>query len=116
MSEPRDFTNGSITFNGSFAKTTAPAHAFVMNNGTLQKLDSETSINGLQVYFVDRNTESTIWTWSIDGTTGINAVNGGEGSVHDIYNTAGQKVKSNATGKEHLQKGIYIIKGKKLTK
>lgn len=116
VSSPRDLTSNNITFHGSFTKGTAPAHVFVMTNGTLEKLDGETSINGLQGYFADNNVESTIWTWSIDGTTGINAINGGEGSVHDIYNTAGQKVKANATGKEHLQKGIYIIKGKKLTK
>lgn len=116
VSEPRELTSNNVTFHGTFTKSTVPAHAFVMNNGALQKLDTETSTNGLQGYMVDANEESTIWTWSIDGTTGISGVSGGENAAYDIFNTAGQKVKTKATGKERLQKGIYIINGKKLTK
>lgn len=114
--DPNELTQQSVSFHGQLLKGTVPAKAFIMTDGELQRLEGETVCNGLQGYFTDADPQSEIWTWSIDGVTGISTINGGEATKHDIYNTAGQKVKANATGKEHLQKGIYVIKGKKITK
>ena len=105
-----------VTITGSFTKTTAPAGAFTIINGKLQKYSEATAINGLRAYFTDGNKDSRIWTWSLDGVTGINATGINGTATYDMFNTAGQKVKTNATGKENMPKGIYIINGKKLTK
>ena len=116
VSEPTVGGVENVTQTGSFTKTEVPAGSFTIVDGVFQKYDEATTVNGLSAYFTDDNQDSHIWTWSLDGTTGISSINGADGARYDMFNTAGQKVKTNATGKENMPKGVYIINGKKLTK
>lgn len=115
-STPESTGIDDVELTGTFTVTTMPVGAFTINDGILTKHTNADTTNGLRGYFTDSNTDSHIWTWALDGVTGISVVNSTDGAVYDMYNTAGQKVKANATGKENMPKGIYIINGKKLTK
>ncbi len=53
---------------------------------------------------------------TIDEAAETDATGKADAATHDMFNTAGQKVKANATGKENMPRGIYIINGKKLIK
>ena len=101
---------------GTFTKTTMPAGSFTIVDSKFVKYSDATATNGLRSYFTDDNQNSRIQTWMLNGATGISTVNGADRNTYDMFNTAGQKVKTNATGKESMPKGVYIINGKKLTK
>ncbi len=52
-------------------------------------------------------------TVTFGDVTGIDGVQV-EGEAFDVYNLRGQKVRSNVTNFNGLQKGVYIVNGKKV--
>ena len=53
---------------------------------------------------------ATVTFGDVTGIDGIQV----EGEAFDVYNLRGQKVRSNVTNFNGLQKGVYIVNGKKV--
>ena len=49
------------------------------------------------------------------GSTGIKEILMTDGEAHDVYNLQGRKVKAKATSLEGLPRGVYVVKGKKIS-
>lgn len=110
----------SVSFNASFCQTTAPAKAYVLRNDQVYCLTSEMTMKGFRGYFAESTSgsaASNITEWSLDGqTTGITDIDAGNAAKHDVFNVAGQKVKTNTDNTDGLPQGVYIVNGKKTTK
>lgn len=68
-------------------------------------------IAALGGYFVTKYATAEITSWSLDGTTGIGAINTDGSGTGSIYSIGGQKVGKGGT--KNLERGIYIVGGKK---
>jgi hypothetical protein len=123
-SEPTDVAqstsdqSNTVTFTGSFVKTTAPSRSYVFSNSTLYHLTSDMEMKGFRAYFTETRTDSGAKLTLVidDETTGIITYTDAPAERFDIYNTAGQLVKRNATSTDALPSGVYIVNGKKITK
>ena len=104
-----------LTFTTTFFKSTAPAGAYVIRKGEVYHLVSDMAIKGFRGYFTLSGADkASISNFTVDGeATGIGAVTADGGQQFDIYNTAGQQVRHGATSTDGLQKGVYVVKGKK---
>lgn len=114
---PTPETKDGITFTGCFAKGTAPEGSYVLRKNEVYHLQSSMEIKGFRGYMTaTETTTKKIADWSLDGqATGIRIVESNipEG---DVYNVAGQKVRSNTNNTDQLPRGIYIIGGRKVIK
>ena len=114
-------TNG-VTFTGSFCKTTAPSRSFVLRKNEVYHLTSDMDMKGFRAYFTNstnasENSTAKVTGWMLDDTTdGITSVEDMGAMTFDVYNTAGQKVRSKAKSLDALPAGVYIVNGKKITK
>ena len=123
-SSPTAVTNSSngvsVTCNPSFCQTTAPKDAYVLRKNQVYCLTSEMTMKGFRAYFTEANGSSAganISAWSLDGeATGIGDITVSGNTKHDVFNTAGQKVKTNTSTTDELPQGVYIVNGKKITK
>ena len=105
-----------ITFHGTLCYTpiTGKVYGFDLTTDAIVRLN-QTSVGGMNGYFTTKYATSEITSWSLDGiSTGINAVNS-DATATDIYNVGGQKV-GTTKSTDGLQRGIYIVKGKKTSK
>lgn len=110
------FYHGNVTIDGGFTTEERNTGEYTIIDDAFVKFSAPTTLKGFSGWFSDDRNTSKVWTYSIDGTVGISAVNADGTAAGSIYNTAGQKIKTHADGKENLPKGIYIINGKKQTK
>lgn len=79
------------------------------------QLVEDMAMKGFRVYFTEDTQAGTITEWQLDGTLQIDATTGAERTeAGDIYSAAGQRVRRNATDATGLQKGVYIMNGKKM--
>ncbi len=110
----------TVTYNASFHQTTAPAKAYVLRKNEVYHLTSDMTMKGFRGYFTETNgsgAASNISSWSLDGeATAIGDITVSGNTMHDVYNTAGQKVKANTADTDGLPQGVYIVNGKKITK
>lgn len=104
-----------LTFTATFSKSTAPAGAYVISKGEIYHLVSDMDIKGFRGYFTLSGADkASISSFTVDGeATGIGTVTADGEQKFDIYNTAGQQVRHGATSTDGLQKGVYVVKGKK---
>lgn len=115
-------TTYGVTFTGSFCKTTAPSRSFVLRKNEVYHLTSDMDMKGFRAYFTNstnasENSTAKVTGWMLDDTTdGITSVEDMGAMTFDVYNTAGQKVRSKATSLDALPAGVYIVNGKKITK
>ncbi len=124
LSSPTEVTQSNdgttLTCHPSFCQTTAPKDAYVLRKNVVYCLTSDMTMKGFRAYFTETNGSSAginISAWSLDGdATAIGDITVGGSTKHDIYNTAGQKVKTNTADTDDLPQGVYIVNGKKVTK
>lgn len=104
----------TITYVGSFYKTTAPAKSYVLRKNLIYHLSKDMSMKGFRGYFQESGTAMAkeISAWTLDEATGITTVNADADTAGPTYNLQGQRV----NGKAKLQRGVYIIGGKKVIK
>lgn len=104
-----------ITFQGTFTNGSVDGSPYVMDkNSVLTR--SASGVVGMSGYLKSPAT-TVIRTWSLDGVvTGVVSVGVSSDSRFDIYNTGGQKVKTGASDTKNLDHGVYIVKGKKISK
>lgn len=110
-----------LVFYGTLALTTPSQNAYGFNTKTsaVQPLPDDIVQRGvpsMSGYFVTTNATSEITSWSLDGTTGIGSILSDGIKPADVYTIGGQKVKSGATSIDNLERGVYVLKGKKAIK
>ena len=122
LSSPTNKTvsNGgeSITYQGSFCKTTATKGAYVLRKNILYHLQSDMTMEGFRAMLTPGTAASKVFTtWTLDSeTTGISNIKASTGTSFDVYNTGGQMIRHGATTTDDLPQGVYIVNGKKITK
>ena len=121
LSEPTAVTqscdDATVTCQPSFCQTTAPAKAYVLRQNEVYCLTSDMTMKGFRAYFQEISGKAGISAWNLDGeATGIGDITVGGNTKHDVFNTAGQKVKTNTSTTDDLPQGVYIVNGKKITK
>ena len=123
----------TVTMTGNYSATKVPTGAFFISNNMFYVADESANVNlkGFRAYItltddsgeqaqanvrsisIDGNTEG-------DGTTGIDGMTGEEaGKLVDVYTLSGVKVKGGVKASEALdglQRGVYIVNGKKIIK
>ncbi len=109
--------DATVTCTPSFCQTTAPKDAYVLRNNEVYCLTSDMTMKGFRAYFQENGSKANISSWSLDGNaTAIGDITVGGSTKHDVFNTAGQKVKTNTATTDDLPQGVYIVNGKKVTK
>ena len=103
----------AFDFMGTYAVKDIAAGDYVVSGGELKKASAVISLKPTRTYFTPKTTSNArIAGFTIDGieATGISVLFADEVPVEGVYNLQGQKV----NGK--VQKGIYIVNGKKVIK
>lgn len=116
VSQTASATDGgaTITYSGSFRKTTAPAKSYVLRKNLIYHLSKDMQMKGFRGYFEESGAAGAkeISAWTLDEATGITTVNATGAADGPTYNLQGQRV----SGKASLQRGVYIVGGKKVIK
>ena len=103
----------AFDFMGTYIVKEIAANDWVVSGGKLMKASQTINLKPTRTYFTPKSPEARIARFTIDGVeaSGISAIFTDEAKATDgIYNLQGQKV----SGK--MQKGIYIMNGKKVIK
>ncbi len=116
---PKSITHGDFTFTGTYAALTDMAGKY-----GVAKIDGEdkitlgaagSTVKGTRAYFT--TTGAAVQSMKLnffDGeVTGIEAVGGSDAEAFDVYTLSGVQVRRAAKTLDGLQKGIYIVNGKK---
>lgn len=100
------------TFHGTLT-VTKPNFGYALNPATsaVEPIDKGYVVDAMSAYYVS-NIDVVVDRWSLDGTTGIGTITtvSPEG---DIYTIGGQKVGSGEKAAKRLQRGVYVVGGKK---
>lgn len=103
------------TFYGTLT-VTKPNFGYALNPATsaVEPIDKGYVVDAMSAYYVS-NLDVVVDCWSLDGTTGIGTITTTtpEG---DIYTIGGQKVGSGEKAAKRLQRGVYVVGGKKQVK
>ena len=103
------------TFYGTLT-VTKPNFGYALNPNTsaVDPIDNGYVVDAMSAYYVSY-LDVVIDRWSLDGTTGIGTITTTtpEG---DLYTIGGQKVGSGEKAAKRLQRGVYVVGGKKHAK
>src|SRR5574344_545301 len=109
-------TTGGVDFVGTYKSETVPSDAFFISNNVFYKSNGSSPIKGFRAYFKSPSNAKEM-NISVDGTTtGINGTisDKKEESVN-VYDINGIIINNNSVSLKSLPKGVYIIKGKKVS-
>src|SRR5574344_481062 len=109
-------TTGGVDFVGTYKSETVPSDAFFISNNGFYKSNGSSPIKGFRAYFKSPSNAKEM-NISVDGTTtGINGTisDKKEESVN-VYDINGIIINNNSVSLKSLPKGVYIIKGKKVS-
>lgn len=102
-------------FHGTLT-VTKPNFCYALNPATsaVEPIVNGYEVSAMSAYYVS-NLDVVIDRWSLDGTTGIGTITtvSPEG---DIYTIGGQKIGSGEKAAKRLQRGVYVVGGKKHAK
>ena len=121
-SMPESVTFGDVTFTGNYTAgmSMVGLYGVAEQNGAqyIMKGGAGSKLGSTSAYFTVSGTTAGVNTLSLDiedeGTTGIESIVAEEGQAFDVYTLTGVKVRTAATDLDGLQRGIYIVNGKKV--
>ena len=121
-SMPESVIFGDVTFTGNYTAgmSMVGLYGVAEQNGAqyIMKGSAGSTLGSTGAYFTVSGTTAGVNTLSLDiegeGTTGIESIVAEEGQTFDVYTLTGVKVRTAATGLDGLQRGIYIVNGKKV--
>ena len=121
-STPGVENHGDVTFTGNYTAGMSMVGLYGVGeqNGAqyIMKGGAGSTLGSTGAYFTVSGTTAGVNTLSLDiegeGTTGIESIVAEEGETFDVYTLTGVKVRTAATGLDGLQRGIYIVNGKKV--
>ena len=116
---PEAVTYGDFTFCGSYAASMSMAGNYgVADQGDVQKLmlgGAGSTLSATRAYFTKDGAQPAEINLNLWGdATGIDAVTN-DAETFDVYNLQGVMVRQNVNTLNGLQKGIYIVNGKKVS-
>ena len=118
--EEENVSGETGTFTGTFVKMSLPEEVFFISNDLFYRSVGKTTIKGFRAWF-DLNpiklSEEALSKMSInvDGeTTAIEGINTNQRVVEGVYDLQGRKVMVKDGDINNLQRGLYIINGKKV--
>lgn len=119
---PESVTFGNVTFTGNYTAgmNMVGLYGVAEQNGAqyIMKGGAGSKLGSTGAYFTVSGTTAGVNALSLDidgeGTTGIGSIVAEEGQAFDVYTLTGVKVRTAATGLDGLQRGIYIVNGKKV--
>ena len=123
----------TVAITGNYSAQNVPTNAYFISNNTFYVADAEATVplKGFRAYITltddsGEPAQANVRTISIDGntagdgTTGIEGVSGETADqLVDVYTLSGVKVKGGVKASEALdglQRGVYIVNGKKIIK
>ena len=121
-STPGVVNHGDVTFTGNYTAgmSMVGLYGVAEQNGAqyIMKGSAGSTLGSTGAYFTVSGTTAGVNTLSLDiegeGTTGIESIVAEEGQAFDVYTLTGVKVRTAATDLDGLQRGIYIVNGKKV--
>lgn len=121
-SMPESVTFGDVTFTGNYTAgmSMVGLYGVAEQNGAqyIMKGSAGSTLGSTGAYFTVSGTTAGVNTLSLDiegeGTTGIESIVAEEGQAFDVYTLTGVKIRTAATDLDGLQRGIYIVNGKKV--
>ena len=121
-SMPESVIFGDVTFTGNYTAgmSMVGLYGVAEQNGAqyIMKGSAGSTLGSTGAYFTVSGTTAGVNTLSLDiegeGTTGIESIVAEEGQAFDVYTLTGVKVRTAATDLDGLQRGIYIVNGKKV--
>lgn len=115
-----DVINGKMT--GSFVKTVVPADGLFINSEKFYYSTGKTNIKAFRAWFeinavLDKalEIESKIFFTVDDEATDIDGIPSYQRVTEGVYDLSGRKIQLQDGDLNKLQKGVYIINGKKVT-
>ena len=119
---PSAVTFGDVTFTGNYTagKDMEGLYGVAEQNGAqyIMKGGAGSTLGSTGAYFAVSGATAGVNTLSLDiegeGTTGIESIVAEEGQAFDVYTLTGVKVRTAATSLDGLQRGLYIVNGKKV--
>ncbi|MBO4451325.1 MAG: hypothetical protein J5770_02795 [Bacteroidaceae bacterium] len=110
------------TMKGSFVKTVVPADGLFISSEKFYYSTGKTNIKAFRAWFESNaivnkalDVESKI-TFTVDGeATSVDGIPSYQRVVEGVYDLSGRKIKLENGDVTKLQKGVYIIDGKKVT-
>lgn len=119
---PAAVTFGDVTFTGNYTagKDMEGLYGVADQEGKqyIMKGSAGSTLGSTGAYFTVNGATAGVNTLSLDiegeGTTGIESIVAEEGQAFDVYTLTGVKVRTAATDLNGLQRGIYIVNGKKV--
>ena len=115
---PHTVTHGAGCYVPTFVKGTAPTGSYVLSKNEVYHLTKDTPLNGFRGYFTETS-QQRINTWTLDSApTAINTpwADSQAPVPFRVYSVDGRLLKTGATTLDALPRGVYMIKGKKVTK
>ncbi len=121
-STPGVENHGDVTFTGNYTAGMSMVGLYGVADQEgkqyIMKGVAGSTLGSTKAYFTVSGASAGVNTLSLDiegeGTTGIESVVAEEGETFDVYTLTGVKVRTAATGLDGLQRGIYIVNGKKV--
>ena len=115
---PAAVTFGDVTFTGNYTagKDMEGLYGVADQNGSqyIMKGGANSTLGSTSAYFTVAVAQANAMRIQLEGgATAIDKVTT-DGETFDVYTLGGVKVRENATGLNGLQKGIYIVNGKKV--
>ncbi len=115
-------TDDLVNFVGTYSKgglTVTDKDYFVSTDNKLYQANGGETIKAFRAIFrlndaTQSDAKIMMSFGGTDGTTSIQSVGKTNTEKYNVYNLAGQVVKRNATSLDGLQKGLYIVNGKKV--
>ncbi len=116
---PEAVTYGDFTFCGSYAASISMTGKYgVADQGDVQKLmlgGANSTLGATRAYFTKKGAQPAEINLNLWGdATGIDAVTN-DAETFNVYNLQGVMVRQNVNTLNGLQKGIYIVNGKKVS-
>ena len=117
-STPGVVNHGDVTFTGNYTagKDMEGLYGVADQNGSqyIMMGDANSTLGSTSAYFTVAVAQTNAMRIQLEGgATAIDKVTT-DGETFDVYTLGGVKVRENATGLNGLQKGIYIVNGKKV--
>lgn len=115
---PAAVTFGDVTFTGNYTadKSMEGLYGVADQNGSQYIMigGASSTLGSTSAYFTVAGAQANAIRIQLEGgATAIDKVTT-DGETFDVYTLGGVKVRENATGLNGLQKGIYIVNGKKV--
>lgn len=116
VEEPQNYVQ-ELMFVGSFGPVVVPAGSYVFSRGDVYHTTSPLTMKSYRSYMADLKQGAVAYRFEVDDdeATGIRLMEDAEVDGA-MYNLSGQMVRKDGQSAAGLQRGVYVVSGKKIVK